>query len=109
MANSQGLIASTPAPQTTARRVTLNVWTEGSQTSVWAKTKLTVNRKQITADMEIKNKENFFIHFVILSDPARNATPVRQPDGSHSGGHNVAGGSEESLGIDEILRAMPSG
>lgn len=34
IANSQGLIASTPAPQITAKRVILNVWTDGSQTSV---------------------------------------------------------------------------
>lgn len=66
IANSQGLIASMPAPQTTARRVTLNDWIDGSQTSCWAKTKLAVNRKQRTADTEIKNKKSFFVFANIL-------------------------------------------
>jgi len=44
--------------------------------------------------------------------PARNATPARQSDGSHGGGHNVAGGEEgfsrrQEIGPEELGDIYP--
>ncbi|MCX6722532.1 MAG: hypothetical protein NT094_00495, partial [Candidatus Staskawiczbacteria bacterium] len=40
---------------------------------------------------KIMDKKLYFVN-LILYNPARIATPARQPDGSHGGGQSVAGG-----------------
>lgn len=58
-----------------------------------------ISAKEATADFK-KLRQDYKLELIDdLEKPARNATPARQPDGSHGGGHSVAGGENQKICI----------